>query len=57
MTRYSMTITEAVELVIQAGASAAKEVLVLDMGDPVRITTSLNGRERLDARSTSSTPA
>ena len=39
VTRYFMTITEAVELVIQAGAiGRPKEVLVLDMGDPVRIT-------------------
>jgi FlaA1/EpsC-like NDP-sugar epimerase len=33
-----MTIPEAVELVIQAGAiGSSGEVLVLDMGDPVRI--------------------
>jgi FlaA1/EpsC-like NDP-sugar epimerase len=37
-TRYFMTIPEAVELVVQAGAiGSAGEVLVLDMGDPVTI--------------------
>lgn len=38
VTRYFMTISEAVELVIQAGAvGRAGEALVLDMGKPVRI--------------------
>lgn len=38
VTRYFMTVEEAVELVIQAGAIARSgEVLVLDMGAPVRI--------------------
>ncbi|MGW4947018.1 polysaccharide biosynthesis protein [Actinoplanes sp. NPDC004185] len=38
MTRYFMTVQEAVRLVIQAGAlDSAGEVLVLDMGEPVRI--------------------
>jgi len=37
--RYFMTIPEAVELVIQAGAmGTGGDVFVLDMGDPVRIT-------------------
>ncbi len=38
VTRYFMTIEEAVQLVIQAGALGdAGEALVLDMGEPVRI--------------------
>jgi FlaA1/EpsC-like NDP-sugar epimerase len=38
MTRYFMTVQEAVRLVIQAGAiESSSEVLVLDMGEPVRI--------------------
>jgi FlaA1/EpsC-like NDP-sugar epimerase len=38
ITRYFMTIPEAAQLVIQAGAMATGgEVFVLDMGDPVRI--------------------
>lgn len=38
VTRFFMTVEEAVQLVIQAGALGdAGQVLVLDMGDPVRI--------------------
>lgn len=38
VTRYFMTIGEAVQLVIQAGAIGSRgDVLVLDMGEPVRI--------------------
>ena len=38
-TRYFMTIPEAAQLVIQAGALAGEgEILLLDMGDPVRIS-------------------
>jgi len=38
VTRYFMTVEEAVQLVIQAGAiGRAGEALVLDMGEPVRI--------------------
>ncbi|MBM3678131.1 MAG: polysaccharide biosynthesis protein, partial [Actinobacteria bacterium] len=38
MTRFFMTIPEAVQLVIQAGAMAERgQVYVLDMGEPVRI--------------------
>ena len=38
MTRYFMTIPEAVQLVIQAGAMGGRgQIFVLDMGEPVRI--------------------
>jgi FlaA1/EpsC-like NDP-sugar epimerase len=37
MVRYFMTIPEAVELVVQAGAMCSGDIFVLDMGEPVRI--------------------
>lgn len=41
VTRYFMTVDETVELVIQAGAiGRSGDVLVLDMGKPVRIADS-----------------
>jgi FlaA1/EpsC-like NDP-sugar epimerase len=50
VTRYFMTVQEAVQLVIQAGAiGRSAETLVLDMGEPVRI---LDVAERLAAQAT-----
>jgi FlaA1/EpsC-like NDP-sugar epimerase len=49
VTRYFMTIPEAVQLLIQAGALGSQaEVLVLDMGNPIRI---LDVAERMIAQS------
>ena len=43
VTRYFMTITEAAELVIQAGAMGEKsEVFVLDMGESIKIKNLIN---------------
>ncbi|MCW2684963.1 MAG: dTDP-glucose 4,6-dehydratase, polysaccharide biosynthesis protein CapD [Blastococcus sp.] len=51
VTRYFMTIPEAVELVIQAGAIGnAGEALVLDMGSPVRIADVAAQLINLDGR-------
>jgi FlaA1/EpsC-like NDP-sugar epimerase len=53
-TRYFMTVEEAVQLVIQAGAVGTDgEVMVLDMGDPVRID---DIAQRLARRSNPPTP-
>jgi FlaA1/EpsC-like NDP-sugar epimerase len=52
VTRYFMTIREAVELVIQAGAmSRGGELFVLDMGSPVKIMELAQRMVRLSGRS------
>ncbi|HXG76224.1 MAG TPA: nucleoside-diphosphate sugar epimerase/dehydratase [Gaiellaceae bacterium] len=51
MTRYFMTIPEAVQLVIQAGAIGGRgQVYVLDMGEPVRIVDLADTMIRLSGR-------
>jgi FlaA1/EpsC-like NDP-sugar epimerase len=51
MTRFFMTIPEAVALVIQAGAIGGRgRILVLDMGDPIRIVDLARNMIRLSAK-------
>jgi FlaA1/EpsC-like NDP-sugar epimerase len=51
MTRYFMTIPEAVSLVVQAGAIGGRgQVFVLDMGEPVRIVDLAQNMIRLSGR-------
>jgi len=51
MTRYFMTIPEAVSLVVQAGAIGGRgQVFVLDMGEPVRIMELAESMIRLSGR-------
>ncbi len=60
VTRFFMTIPEAVQLVIQAGAiGRSGEVLVLDMGEPVRIHDVARRLDRAEpsSRSRSCSPA
>ena len=51
MTRYFMTIPEAVQLVIQAGAIGGRgQIYVLDMGEPVRIVDLADTMIRLSGK-------
>jgi FlaA1/EpsC-like NDP-sugar epimerase len=51
MTRYFMTIPEAVSLIVQAGAIGGRgRVFVLDMGEPVRIVDLAQNMIRLSGR-------
>jgi FlaA1/EpsC-like NDP-sugar epimerase len=51
MTRFFMTIPEAVQLIVQAGAMAERgQVYVLDMGEPVRIVDLAEKMIRLSGR-------
>jgi FlaA1/EpsC-like NDP-sugar epimerase len=52
MTRFFMTIPEAVSLIVQAGAIGGRgQVFVLDMGEPVRIVELAENMIRLSGRS------
>ena len=52
MTRFFMTIPEAVQLVVQAGAIGGRgQVYVLDMGEPVRIVDLAENMIRLSGKS------
>src|SRR5207302_5292169 len=51
MTRYFMTIPEAVSLIVQAGAIGGRgQVFVLDMGEPVRIVDLARNMIRLSGK-------
>jgi FlaA1/EpsC-like NDP-sugar epimerase len=51
MTRYFMTIPEAVQLIIQAGAiGASGDIYVLDMGKPIRIIDLAHNMIRLSGK-------
>src|SRR5712691_126203 len=51
MTRYFMTIPEAVSLVVQAGAIGGRgDVFVLDMGDPIKIVDLARNMIRLSGK-------
>jgi FlaA1/EpsC-like NDP-sugar epimerase len=51
MTRFFMTIPEAVQLIIQAGAMGGRgQVYVLDMGEPVKITDLADTMIRLSGK-------
>jgi FlaA1/EpsC-like NDP-sugar epimerase len=57
MTRYFMTIPEAVQLVVQAGAIGGRgQVYVLDMGEPVKIVDLAETMIRLSGKEPSEVP-